>query len=230
MNPPESRSPVVEARGVSKVYSRKVPVTALVGADLRIDRGEMIALQGPSGSGKSTLLGLLGLLDVPTSGSISVNNIETRALGERGRSRLRASSFGFVFQQFNLIPHLTATENVATALLYRGLSSTNRKRKAAEVLGQVGLSHRLGHKPGELSGGEQQRVALARAVVAGPDVILADEPTGNLDSGSAEGVLELLGSFVEDGVAVVVATHDPDVAARARWRYRMRDGQLSEGL
>jgi putative ABC transport system ATP-binding protein len=230
MNPFATLSPVVEARGVSKVYSGEVPVIALVEADLAVRGGEMIALQGPSGSGKSTLLGLLGLLDVPTSGSVRVNDTETSGLGERGRSRLRASSFGFVFQQFNLIPHLTATENVATALLYRGLPSSDRRRRAAEILGQVGLGHRLGHKPGELSGGEQQRVALARAVVAGPRVILADEPTGNLDSGSAEGVLELLGSFVEDGVAVVVATHDPEVAARARRRYRMRDGKLNAGL
>jgi putative ABC transport system ATP-binding protein len=204
-----------------------LPVTALVDADLAVDAGQMVALQGPSGSGKSTLLGLLGLLDVPTSGTVRLKEKDTSQLGERARSRLRASAFGFVFQQFNLIPHLNAVENVATALLYRSLSANTRRQRAVEVLDQVGLGHRFTHRPGELSGGEQQRVALARAVVARPDVVLADEPTGNLDSDSANGVLQLLRAFVADGVAVVVATHDPEVASRADRRYRMRDGRLS---
>jgi putative ABC transport system ATP-binding protein len=202
-------------------------VTALVDADLAVDAGQMVALQGPSGSGKSTILGLLGLLDVPTSGTVRIKEKDASQLGDRARSRLRASVFGFVFQQFNLIPHLNAVENVATALLYRRLSANTRRQRAAEVLDQVGLGHRFTHRPGELSGGEQQRVALARAVVARPDVVLADEPTGNLDSDSANGLLRLLSAFVADGVAVVVATHDPEVASRADRRYRMRDGRLS---
>lgn len=227
MTPDGPSGPVLAAEGVGKVYPGGLPVTALVDADLAVDAGQMVALQGPSGSGKSTLLGLLGLLDVPTSGTVRLKEKDTSQLGERARSRLRASAFGFVFQQFNLIPHLNAVENVATALLYRSLSANTRRQRAVEVLDQVGLGHRFTHRPGELSGGEQQRVALARAVVARPDVVLADEPTGNLDSDSANGVLQLLRAFVADGVAVVVATHDPEVASRADRRYRMRDGRLS---
>jgi putative ABC transport system ATP-binding protein len=218
---------VLEAIGVSKVYPGGVPVTALTDADLAVRPGEIVAVQGPSGSGKSTLLGLLGLLDVPTAGVVRVKDRDASGLGDAARSRLRASTFGFVFQQFNLIPHLTAEENVAAALLYRGLPLRERAVMAREVLGRVGLGHRAGHRPGELSGGEQQRVALARAVVAGPEVILADEPTGNLDSEATAAVLELLAGFVARGVAVVVATHDPEVASRAHRRLRMRDGLVS---
>jgi putative ABC transport system ATP-binding protein len=221
-----AKSHLVEARGLSKVYGDGVPVIALVDAELAVDAGEMVALQGPSGSGKSTLLGLLGLLDVPTSGVVRVKDRDASALGDAGRSRLRSSTFGFVFQQFNLIGHLTAEENVATSLLYRGLPPARRGSMARDVLERVGLGHRVAHRPSELSGGEQQRVAVARAVVAGPEVLLADEPTGNLDSVAAGGLLDLLGSLVELGVAVVVATHDPEVARRAHRRVWMRDGRL----
>ena len=223
----DAPAPLVEAIGVTKIYGGGVPVTALMDADLIVHRGEMVALQGPSGSGKSTLLGLVGLLDVPTSGIVRVKEEDAGRLGDAARSRLRASTFGYVFQQFNLIPHLTAAENVAAALLYRGIDPSVRTARAGEVLERVGLGQRSGHRPGELSGGEQQRVALARAVVGGPEVILADEPTGNLDSEATTAVLDLLGRFVAAGVAAVVATHDPEVASRADRRLRMRDGRLS---
>lgn len=221
-----SRQTVLEAIQLSKVYGTVVPVTALTETDLEVHAGEMVALEGPSGSGKSTLLGLLGLLDLPTHGSVRVRQMDVSVLTDANRSRMRASTFGFVFQQFNLIPHLTAEENVATALLYRGLSPDVRSTKARDVLGRVGLGYRVAHRPGELSGGEQQRVALARAVVSDPEVVLADEPTGNLDSDATAGVLALLEEFVAEGVAVVVATHDPDVAERADRRLWMRDGRL----
>jgi putative ABC transport system ATP-binding protein len=211
---------------LSKVYLGGVPVAALVEANVEIFRGETVALQGPSGSGKSTLLGLLGLLDIPTKGFVRVSGENATGLGDAARSRLRAVRFGFIFQQFNLIPYLTAKENVAVSLLYRNLSPKTRGTMAEEILEQVGLRDRLNHKPGQLSGGEQQRVAVARAVVAGPEVILADEPTGNLDSDATAAILDLLVGFVERGVALVVATHDPEVAARSDRSLRMRDGQL----
>lgn len=217
---------VLEAIRLSKVYGGGVPVSALVDADLVVDAGEMVALQGPSGSGKSTFLGLLGLLDAPTSGTVRVKQKDASGLSDAGRSRLRSTTFGFVFQQFNLIGHLTAEENVETALLYRGLPPGVRLARAREVLDRLGLITRATHRPGELSGGEQQRVALARAVVADPEVILADEPTGNLDSVATAEILRLLEESCRRGVAVVVATHDPDVATRADRRLWMRDGHL----
>ncbi len=222
----EPTSAVLEAIQLSKVYGGGVPVTALADADLVVHGGEIVALQGPSGSGKSTFLGLLGLLDLPSSGVVRVKGNDVSGFDDAARSRLRASTFGFVFQQFNLIAHLTAEENVETALLYRGLRPDARSAKARDVLDRVGLSRRAAHRPAELSGGEQQRVALARAVAADPEVILADEPTGNLDSVATAEVLRLLEEFCRRGVAVVVATHDPDVAARADRGLYMRDGRL----
>ncbi|HVM36005.1 MAG TPA: ABC transporter ATP-binding protein [Actinomycetota bacterium] len=216
----------MEAIGVCKVYQVGVPVTALTDAHVSVRPGEMVAVQGPSGSGKSTLLGLLGLLDTPTAGVVRIKGDDISGLRDAARSRLRASTFGFVFQQFNLIPHLTAVENVAAALLYRQVSSKIRAARARDVLERVGLGDRSEHKPGEMSGGEQQRVALARAVVANPQVILADEPTGNLDTDATAAVLELLMGFVAQRVAVLVATHDPEVASRADRSLRMRDGRI----
>lgn len=226
MTKSSTSEPVVEAVGLSKVYRVGVPVTALTDAHVSVRQGEIVVVEGPSGSGKSTLLGLLGLLDSPTSGVVRIKGEDVSHLRDAARSRLRASTFGFVFQQFNLIPHLTAVENVAAALLYRQMPSKIRAARARDVLERVGLGDRSEHRPGELSGGEQQRVALARAVVANPQVILADEPTGNLDSDATAAVLELLMGFVAQRVAAVVATHDPDVASKADRRLRMRDGRL----
>lgn len=218
--------PAIEGRGVTRVYSGGVPVTALADIHVSVSPGQVVALEGPSGSGKSTLLGLLGLLDRPTAGQISVHGRNTDRLSDAERSRLRGSAIGFVFQQFNLIPHLSAVDNVACALLYRHLRRHERRMHAEAVLHQVGLGKRLAHLPQALSGGEQQRVALARAVVAAPAVILADEPTGNLDSHSARNVLEVLTGFASKGVAIVMATHDRNVAAMSDRRLRMRDGRL----
>lgn len=215
--------------GVSKTYRAGAVVHAVQNVDLEVREGELVVLQGPSGSGKSTLLGLLGLLDTPSAGAVRIEGVETATMGDRARTRLRSRLMGFVFQQFNLIGSLTAATNVETALLYRGLSRARRRRLANEALDRVGLGHRIHHRPAELSGGEQQRVSLARAVATEPRIIMADEPTGNLDSHSTATVLDILDSFVADGVAVVVATHDPMVAERAHRRLVMRDGRLSDG-
>jgi putative ABC transport system ATP-binding protein len=181
---------------------------------------------GRSGSGKSTLLGLLGCLDRPTSGTLRVNGVDLARLGDRERSRLRGDLIGFVFQQFHLVPHLSAAGNVETALLYRGLDRATRRRLALAALGRVGLTERADHRPTQLSGGEQQRVALARALVTNPRVILADEPTGNLDTENAAQVLDLLEHSVSGDAAVIVVTHDASVAARAARRIEMLDGRI----
>lgn len=219
--------PVIRAEAVSKQYPGPAPVDALREVSLDVWPGEMVAVVGPSGSGKSTMLGILGLLDVPTSGVLSVDGQNAGSLGDRERTRLRADVFGFVFQEFNLVNHLSAIANVETALLYRGLTRSARRRLAATELERVGLADRLEHRPGQLSGGEQQRVSLARAVVTRPRVILADEPTGNLDSQATQVVLELLSEFARAGVAVVVVTHDPAVAARVDRQITLHDGTIA---
>lgn len=220
--------PVLSLGNVSRTYHGARPVEAVKDVDLTVFEGEMLAIKGPSGSGKSTLLGLMGLLDSPTSGRIALGGEEAGSRGDRARTRMRSQLLGFVFQQFNLIGSLTAVANVESALLYRGLSVRQRRSLAEDALQQVGLANRLSHLPSELSGGEQQRVSLSRAVVTDPRLILADEPTGNLDRASTETVLALLARFAADGVAVVVATHDPLVAEWADRRLTMVDGALSE--
>lgn len=219
-------SPVLELRNVTKTYRGAVPVDAVEDVTLSVGAGELLVLTGASGAGKSTILGLLGLLDLPTSGTVLVDGVETDGLRDADRSRLRGMRIGFVFQSFNLLSHLSASDNVMTALLYRGLSRRQRARRAANALDRVGLGHRSSHRPFEMSGGEQQRVAVARALAAEPGAILADEPTGNLDSDSTQHLLSLLEASVADGVAMVVATHDPDVAARATRRLAVRDGRM----
>ena len=219
--------PVIRAEAVSKQYPGPAPVDALREVSLDVWPGEMVAVVGPSGSGKSTMLGILGLLDVPTSGVLRVDGQHAGSLGDRERTRLRADVFGFVFQEFNLVNHLSAIANVETALLYRGLPRAARRRLAATELERVGLADRLEHRPGQLSGGEQQRVSLARAVVTRPRVILADEPTGNLDSQATQVVLDLLSEFASAGVAVVVVTHDPAVAARVDRQITLHDGTIA---
>ncbi len=221
--------PFMELRQVSRTYGGVVPVHALRQVDLTIDAGEFVSITGPSGSGKSTLLGLLGLLDRPTGGSITVAGEDVTSASDARRTRLRGRVLGFVFQQFHLIPHLSAAGNVETALLYRGLGGRQRRDRALAALDRVGLAPRADHRPTELSGGEQQRVAMARAIVTDPRIVLADEPTGALDTANAENVMEILGGLVDDSTAVVMVTHDPDLADRAHRRVRMRDGRIVDG-
>ncbi len=221
-------SPAVEAVDVRRSYHLDgVSVEALRGVSLRIDPGEYVAVVGPSGSGKSTLMHLLGCLDRPTSGVLRVGNRDVATLGDGELATLRNRTIGFVFQSFQLLGRTSALDNVALPLVYRGVRRAERRERAEAALTAVGLGHRLGHRPGQLSGGEQQRVAIARALVGEPALLLADEPTGNLDTASGAEILALLDALVRDrGVAVVVVTHDPDVAAMARRRVRMRDGRI----
>ena len=221
-----SSDAVIELDGVSRTYGGAVPVHALRDASMRVDGGEFVAIVGPSGSGKSTLLGLLGLLDRPTSGSIVVAGTDLSRAGDRPRTRVRGDVIGFVFQQFHLIPHLSAVENVETALSYRGLRSKVRRDRALAALHRVGLADRSDHRPVELSGGEQQRTAVARALVTDPKLILADEPTGALDTGNAELVMDILAEVTDEGRALIVVTHDRDVADQADRRITLRDGRI----
>jgi putative ABC transport system ATP-binding protein len=218
--------PLLELDGVSRVYGEEIEVYALREVTLRIFPGEYVSIVGPSGSGKSTMLGLLGVLDLPTSGTIRVDGQDVSTLDDPTRSRVRGDSIGFVFQQFHLIPHLTALGNVETALLYRYIRPKERRDRARAALAHLGLAARADHLPVQMSGGEQQRVALARAIVTEPLVILADEPTGALDSANAAHVLQLFESLQSPERAVVVVTHDLTVANTARRKVSMRDGQI----
>ena len=217
---------VLALEGVSRVYGEEVQVHALDEVTLDIRAGEFLSIVGPSGSGKSTLLGLLGILDLPTSGIVRVLGTDATQLSDAERSRLRGEAIGFVFQQFHLIPHLTATGNVEAALLYRGLSARERRGRALSALEQVGLGARHDHRPVQMSGGEQQRVAIARAIATEPSVILADEPTGALDSHNAENVLQIFGDLQSPERAVCIVTHDLHVAHAARRKISMLDGQI----
>ncbi|MEU1684653.1 ABC transporter ATP-binding protein [Micromonospora sp. NPDC005707] len=218
----------VEAVDVSRTYELDgVSVPALRGVSLTIGQGEYVAVIGPSGSGKSTLMHLLGGLDRPTGGRLVIGGRDVATLTAPELATLRNETIGFVFQAFHLLPRTSAVDNVALPLVYRGVGARQRRERAAAMLGRVGLGHRLGHRPNQLSGGEQQRVAIARALVTDPAVLLADEPTGNLDSATGEAVLELLEQLnAESGVALVMVTHDPEVAARARRRIAVRDGLI----
>jgi putative ABC transport system ATP-binding protein len=222
--------PLYELEDVHRTFRRgPTEVRAVDGVDVVIGEGEFVAVEGPSGSGKSTLLQLLGALDRPTSGSVRFGGRALEAMSDQELTELRRNDIGFVFQQFNLIPTLTAVENVEAALASRGLDQKERRARADEVLAQVGLAERRDHLPSRLSGGEQQRVAIARALANGPRVILADEPTGNLDSRTAEDVVALLGRLCDDeGVTVILVTHDENVARHTRRRLGMADGELSQ--
>jgi putative ABC transport system ATP-binding protein len=219
-------APAVEARDVTRSYRLDgVSVDALRGVTLHIDQGDYVAIVGPSGSGKSTLMHLLGCLDRPTSGSLLLGGRDAAHLSDSELAELRNHTIGFVFQSFQLLGRTSALENVALPLVYRGVRRAERRQRAAAALESVGLGHRLDHRPGQLSGGEQQRVAIARALVGEPTVLLADEPTGNLDSRSGADVMELLSRLnSERAVAVVVVTHDLEVAGHADRRIHLRDG------
>ena len=221
-----ARSALLELENVSRVYGEEIEVYALREVSLQILAGDFIAIVGPSGSGKSTMLGLLGVLDLPTSGTIRVAGQDVSTLDDATRSRLRGDSIGFVFQQFHLIPHLTALGNVETALLYRDLKARERRDRAYAALESLGLGPRADHRPVQMSGGEQQRVALARAIVTDPLMILADEPTGALDSANAAHVLEIFKGLESPERAVVMVTHDPTVASTAHRKVSMRDGEI----
>ena len=212
--------------GVSRVYGTGVEGYALRNVSLDIRTGDLLSIVGPSGSGKSTLLGLLGLLDLPTSGVVTVQGRDATSLSDAERSRLRGEAIGFVFQQFHLIPHLTALANVETALLYRGLSAGERSRRAFEALERLGLGDRHDHRPVQLSGGEQQRVAIARAIVTEPLVVLADEPTGALDTANAANIMEVFGGLQSPERAVCIVTHDRDVARSTQRQISMLDGEV----
>ncbi|WP_350350314.1 ABC transporter ATP-binding protein [Microbacterium sp. A8/3-1] len=218
-------SAVIELTGVTRSYGSP-PTLALRGVDLRIDRGEMVAIVGPSGSGKSTLLNLMGTLDRASSGLTRIAGYDVADLGDAQLSALRAYTIGFVFQQFHLSDGVTAIDNVATGLLYTGTPTAARRKRAAVALERVGLGHRLRHQPRQLSGGERQRVAIARAVVGEPALLLADEPTGSLDSKSGAAVIEILKELNRAGTTVVVITHDQELADRMPRQIRIRDGEI----
>jgi putative ABC transport system ATP-binding protein len=218
--------PLLELEDVSRVYGEEVQVYALREVSLGIYAGDFLSIVGPSGSGKSTMLGLLGCLDLPSSGTVRIAGQDVKALDDARRSSLRGDSIGFVFQQFHLIPHLSAVSNVETALLYRGIRPTVRRERAMAALELVGLGHRSDHRPVQMSGGEQQRVAIARAIVTEPLMVLADEPTGALDSTNAAHVLEIFHNLQSSDRAVVMVTHDLGVAATTARRISMRDGRI----
>ncbi len=218
--------PAIELRGVTRTHPGPPTVTALREVTVTIWPGELVAVVGPSGSGKSTLLNVLGTLDRPTRGQVLVDGIDASGLPDRQLSALRARRIGFVFQQFLLLPALDAVDNVATGLTYRDVPRRERRRRATETLEHVGLGHRLTHRPSQLSGGEQQRVAIARALVGDPTVILADEPTGNLDHATGQEIVGLLRGLHDHGVTVVLVTHDHTLAAALPRRITLRDGAV----
>jgi len=218
---------VIELAGITRVFEvGGRPVNALRGIDLSVPDGDYVSIMGPSGSGKSTLLNILGCLDRPTGGTYTLDGEDVGGLGEHALSRIRGRKIGFVFQFFHLVPRLRARENVELPMIFAGLEPAERGRRADRALEQVGLSERAEHRPSQLSGGEQQRVALARAIVMDPAILLADEPTGNLDSRSGGEIIALIEGLNHDGLTVIMVTHDAEMGRRARRRVRLHDGSL----
>ncbi|MGH9210347.1 MAG: ABC transporter ATP-binding protein [Acidimicrobiales bacterium] len=221
---------ILELQDVTKEYPGSAPVRALDRICLDVAAGEMVAVMGPSGSGKSTLLHLAGALDQPTHGAVRVSGFDLGRLRDRELSALRAHRIGFVFQQFHLLGGRSALDNVAAGLVYQGVAGADRRRRAVEALDGVGLADRLDHRPSQLSGGEQQRVAIARAIVCGPALVLADEPTGNLDSATGTGILDVLRALHAAGSTIVIITHDAEVAASAPRVVTLRDGWVESDV
>lgn len=219
--------PVLQLVGVDKVFDGPTPVHALSGVDLVVQQGELLAIVGPSGSGKSTLMNVIGTLDRPTNGQVMIEGRDAASFTDRELAGLRSSRIGFVFQQFNLLNGLSATDNVAAGMLYQGVSCRERRRFARSVLERVGLGHRLDAKPATMSGGERQRVAIARALVGDPAIVLADEPTGNLDSTTSDEIVQLLLDLNADGATILVITHDNELARRLPREVRVHDGQVT---
>jgi putative ABC transport system ATP-binding protein len=229
MNPTSARAPhAIEVERLTKTYTVGTTVHAVDGVSLNVPHGSFTAVMGPSGSGKSTLMQLIGLLDAPTSGRLTVNGRDVAGIGDEERTRLRGKEIGFVFQSFNLMPKLTVLGNVTLPLQFQGVAATERRRRAEELLARMGLSDRLHHKPNQLSGGERQRVAIARALANEPTLLLADEPTGNLDSRTGEEVLRLFAELHAQGYTIMLVTHERRVAERAERIVHMEDGRIQE--
>jgi putative ABC transport system ATP-binding protein len=226
-NGDENQSAIIDIENVTKVYHMgEIEVQALCGVSFQVRRGEFVAIMGPSGSGKSTLMNVIGCLDRPTDGSYSLNGKDVSHMRDRQLAHVRNKEIGFVFQQFNLLPRTPALRQVELPLLYAGVGARERHERARQALESVGLADRMRHRPDELSGGEQQRVAIARAVVTEPSIILADEPTGNLDSKAGEEVLRVFEQLNERGITVIFVTHDPEIAAHSQRTIHIRDGLI----
>ena len=223
--------PIIEINHIKKEYIMGDQlIAALKDVSLSIEKNEYVALMGPSGSGKSTLMNILGCLDSPTSGTYRLNNTEVSDMTDDELARVRNKEIGFVFQTFNLLPRLSSLENVALPLVYAGWSNKDRKARAEEVMAMVGLKDRMGHKPNELSGGQRQRVAIARALVNNPSIILADEPTGNLDTKTSYDIMDIFAEINRKGNTVILVTHEEDIAKHARRVMRLRDGLIETDL